>query len=772
MTLSSINTNVASLYSLSGLNQANETVTQATQRLSTGLRLNNAGDDVAALSVAIGLKAEVASLKQSLSNISQAQSFLQVADGGLSEILDILESQKALAVQSQSGTLTATERGFLDQEFQELTSEIDRIATNTNFNDIALLDGSLSGEFAVSTETDVATQATASLTWGANIGAGETVILNGVTLTEGVDFTRDATNLQTSIDNMVNALNGSTNTALSAATYSRSGNSLVVTADAGGSQGNIYLVDQGNSTATFTTAGNPLGGNGLYSAQGGADDGLYMGSVTATGTIGDSLITSQNQSVAEATLSFTNDPAEIADGDTIQIDDGEGGTVTFTFRNAPAGNDEIQIGADNEETVQNAVETLSQYTGTDDYGVRQLNFTREGTDLTIESRLPGGAFDTTGGPINLTNGTTGGTLSTTTLNNGTATGVGTYGVTNEDFVGTISGFSATFNGADDITASITVGDDTYTADITNTNVGGDTTVRFSSTGGGFFDVELQGGSGMAVADQTDADTYASRLDSAFAGLTFSQTRIASSFSGTGDLVDAEFRFQLDDFSSVDIDSISVTDSTASGDFTIEIEIDGETFRGGANMGDTIGARETIELSNLSNSNEKIYFINGQNDIDLSSAANASDLQDDLERDFGLGSGSGSVSFNVGSSSSDTISVQIGSATSTKLFDGATLDVLTTTTAATAEGVIDDAIDTLTAIRADVGAAQERLDYAYNSVSSMSTNLDIARGNLEDADIAEESTNLALGTVRQQAAIAAVAQANTLPGNLLDLLRGS
>lgn len=143
MALNSINTNIAAYFAQQNINQANNSVSSSVGRLSSGNRIVRASDDVAAMSVGTSLRATVSTLKMGLLNASQGSSMLQVADGALGKIQDMLLRQKALATQATSGSLTSAERGFLNQEFQNLTQEIDRLVTTTNFNGVNLLGGGL-----------------------------------------------------------------------------------------------------------------------------------------------------------------------------------------------------------------------------------------------------------------------------------------------------------------------------------------------------------------------------------------------------------------------------------------------------------------------------------------------------------------------------------------------------------------------------------------------------------------------------------------------------
>ena len=111
-------------------------------KLSAGTRVLTAKDDAASLAIGSGLAAEIAGQQQAQVNATQATSMLQVADGAMSTVNDILVRMKTLSVQAGSGQLGATERGDLDTEYQGLLSEVDRIAQSTSFNGVKLVNGS------------------------------------------------------------------------------------------------------------------------------------------------------------------------------------------------------------------------------------------------------------------------------------------------------------------------------------------------------------------------------------------------------------------------------------------------------------------------------------------------------------------------------------------------------------------------------------------------------------------------------------------------------
>src|SRR5919206_2928632 len=111
-------TNTAANTALRYLSANNMSASSSLAKLSSGSRIVKASDDAAGLAVGTKLKADITALKQASVNAGQASSLLQVADGGMARIADILQRMKALAVQSVSGSLTDNERAFLDKEYQ------------------------------------------------------------------------------------------------------------------------------------------------------------------------------------------------------------------------------------------------------------------------------------------------------------------------------------------------------------------------------------------------------------------------------------------------------------------------------------------------------------------------------------------------------------------------------------------------------------------------------------------------------------------------------
>jgi flagellin len=190
MSISSINTNLAAYYAQVNISAASDAAALSVARLSSGNRIIRASDDVAGLAIGTSLAIGVSVFKTALTSASQGNSLLQVADGAVAQISDILSRQKAIAAQAGSGSLSDTERAYLNQEFQSLTQEIDQISSSTTFSGVKLINGDISGSQSVSTNNNDSTAvsvagASSIATFDATTqpANGDTMTIQGVTIT-------------------------------------------------------------------------------------------------------------------------------------------------------------------------------------------------------------------------------------------------------------------------------------------------------------------------------------------------------------------------------------------------------------------------------------------------------------------------------------------------------------------------------------------------------------------------------------------------------------
>jgi flagellin len=125
-------------------------MSKSLEKLSTGLRINRASDDAAGLSVSEGLRSQIRGSQMAQRNSDDATAMLQIAESGAQEVVNSLQRMRELALQSANGTYSDTDRAYIQQEYQQLTSEIGRISSATSYNGVQLLNGEIDFSFQVS----------------------------------------------------------------------------------------------------------------------------------------------------------------------------------------------------------------------------------------------------------------------------------------------------------------------------------------------------------------------------------------------------------------------------------------------------------------------------------------------------------------------------------------------------------------------------------------------------------------------------------------------
>jgi flagellin len=201
-----VNTNVTSINAQRNLSQVTDRLSTNFRRLSTGLRISTAADDAAGLAISERLRSQVRSLEQAKRNANDGISMVQTAEGALNEVSNILTRLRELAVQSSNGSVSNQDKDTLDEEFQSLVSEINRIGQSTEFNGIKLLDGSsTSVAFQVGFGTSASIdQISVSL----SPALSTTLSLNALDIGSGGATTTAITNIDTAI-NTISGLRGS-----------------------------------------------------------------------------------------------------------------------------------------------------------------------------------------------------------------------------------------------------------------------------------------------------------------------------------------------------------------------------------------------------------------------------------------------------------------------------------------------------------------------------------------------------------------------------------
>jgi flagellin len=730
--------NLASMAAQYNLKLANDDAQASIYRLSSGNALYRASDNVAGLSVGTSLESNIVTLKSALTNSAQAVSALGIADGALENIQKIIQLQQSLATQATSSALTSTALGFLDQQFQAYTNQINQIAQTTNFNDINLIDGSTYSPANVTTKSSqtnsVSTQGTITFAT-ASIAALATLAINGVTFTytatpaavtevaSGAGTTAaNATNLYNAIQNVLNSSDAAQNVnkaRLSGLSFSVDGSNLVVASKASGTNYNSAQTNVISITGASFGAAADVTVNGT--SAGAATVALSAGGVT--GTAGD---------LAAGTFAA-------------------GGTTAYS-----------------------------------------------GTATTIAQ---GAIKDNILTAINTTAAASGA---------GYGSGVVANGISNNSsFIGVIQGIQSTYLNPGYVNLSLTVGAQTYTANNVQTAGTSANIVRLSSidNGGGYLDLTIDSATNTgqtAVQNQAEANLFAVRLNKALSGVSFYQARGISSFtsagsifaSGTttqvGNLTGSKMTFYNSKFSNMKIEEVTVSAPPAGGTTaTVKMIVDGETYVSGfdqygaalsggnigtgGSTGTSLAVSQYMGLVSTTNPKNMIIFQSGAGvALDLSSTINAQGIQQAFENAFGINSGDSNLSFQVGASIDNTINVQLQSAQVKDIFldsngNSQTLSINTNSAATASSLILENALNSITALRATVGSLESRFTYASNNISSTIQNLDAARSVFLDADISSESTSFAQAQVRIQAAVSVLAQSNQSTRNLLKLL---
>ena len=312
-----INTNIASLNAQRNLNTSQGMLGTSLQRLSSGLRINSAKDDAAGLAISERFTAQIRGLNQAARNSNDGISLAQTAEGSLGELTNNLQRIRELGVQSSNATNSASDRVAMQAEVTQLLAEVNRVSAQTNFNGVALLDGTfltqafqvganvgetISVDSIINATTTGLGLSTASASvqgtavTGAILGSGDLTI-NGVAVGAAAD---DAKSVAASISAVANV----------AATASTSVTMGAFTAGAGGDGTSTYTLTVGTTSILHTGATVSLADLDTALSDATVQANLAAAGITTTGTF------------AGTDMTFID-----ADGDDIDLAEAVGGTV-------------------------------------------------------------------------------------------------------------------------------------------------------------------------------------------------------------------------------------------------------------------------------------------------------------------------------------------------------------------------------------------------------------------------------------------------------------
>lgn len=244
-----INTNIASLNAQRNLNSSQGDLATSLQRLSSGLRINSAKDDAAGLAISERFTSQIRGLNQAARNASDGISLAQTAEGALAEVTNNLQRIRELAIQSSNATNSQSDRDALQTEVTQLLNEIDRVANQTQFNGVKLLDGSFTGAvfqvganagetITLASTTDANTAALGNVTQASvsdnvsGITGFATAIAAGGVVLNGVDIgaVAGASSALERAGQLVNAINNVSAASGVGATYNSGTNEIILSA--------------------------------------------------------------------------------------------------------------------------------------------------------------------------------------------------------------------------------------------------------------------------------------------------------------------------------------------------------------------------------------------------------------------------------------------------------------------------------------------------------------------------------------------------------------
>ncbi|KGR80612.1 flagellin N-terminal helical domain-containing protein [Ureibacillus manganicus] len=794
-----INHNIAALNTYRQLTAGNAGQAKSMEKLSSGLRINRAGDDAAGLAISEKMRSQIRGLDMASRNSQDAISLIQTAEGALNETHSILQRMRELANQAANGTNELEDRQYLQEEMNQLTSEINRIGNTTEFNKKSLLNGNISDKagvvnlnttdnpFAAGTTTvsnvsldnkssleagnysvviaDTVTQSTANENYAStgisNIDAASTTGLNegsykiDVSLTQTKSLDSDSSTIEDTVGSVTVANTASTGT---------------TTVDVQRLDSVTSFVNGGNTGITAVAIADDAGVDGSYSIKSTAVAGS-----TSAGTANANYISgvqfSDTASVA-AGNGFTVEFAEVGTsgvftaqfkdalgvniGDAVTLDNNvqtyevfSGGTATGISFTTVAGVNTAMDGANESGSNTFDVDTkLELFKGATSQG----SVTVDATDVTGTATITdANGVDFT---LDIGNGNTLITGKTTDFDiqndinvsvNGGAYNAASLGDTINAATGvqvTLSNNLADYTagtGNEESSTIVVENADVYTAELQDSNgdaVSGVGTINLASNGSYNF--------GNGISFTTGADPIAvgtatfDVVDNATTGaeLKLGATTIASKTDISADITAGS----IDWGNGLTMDIADATNGTA----TFEVE-------GGVN--------DQSLLMQIGANNGQTFAVNIN---DMRSDALGISSKDNTEA---IKNSNGEAI--AGAKWTSTTAATNGTSNTTEEYS---LDITSSESATAAIEVLDGAIKSVSSERSKLGAFQNRLEHTINNLGTASENLTAAESRVRDVDMAKEMMEQTKNSILSQAAQAMLAQANQQPQGVLQLLR--
>ena len=714
-----INTNTSAAISSNSLRTNEKAMATSMERLSTGLRINGAKDDAAGMAIASRMTSQVVGLNQSIRNANDGISLLQTAEGAISEVTNMLQRMRELAVQSASAIYESSDRSSMDSEVQQLKAEIDSIAANTSFNNKALLSGTfgtqalqvghLGGQKLNVTMANISTGAIGGGA-GASLAAFGDLAGTAAASEALMGAALDTANDLAAGDLVINgvSIRGTTDIDDSLSTVGKSASAIAKVA---------AINDSSSLTGVVATVGETI------------KIGASMTAAAHTGTI-------SINGISTASITTTTDAAasRVLVRDAINLISGATGVVATDTGDDKGG---ITLTAADGRNITVLRDTLTEAATGVGNGAQSGNFSlrsKDGSDITIGSAT----------------GNTATTSSATALEKA-GLRAGTYSGSKAS---TSTGVRASTAAAPTSTTGILqLGDLKINGfDIAGALAKDDTASDSTATG------SEKGASGIALAAAINKSTGSTGVTATvnanvvIGGSTFTAATTALFINNvdTGtraaSLTRAETADHLNKYSGqtgvvVSDNGVGLTFTAADGR---NIAIGGTNTDAGLATAQ-IGAQTAVG--------------------DLTAVTHYSSVTLTSDAAFTIGKGA-NASTNLTALGFSTGSFG-GSTSGTKISD---LTIGSVDEATQAIAAIDNALVTVTAARGELGAMENRLGYTVNNLTSMVGNTEASRSRIQDADYAKETTELARTQIVSQAATAMLAQANQVKQTVLSLLQ--
>lgn len=749
-----INTNIPSLNAQKNLSRSGEMLSTALQRLSSGLRINSAKDDAAGLAISTRFTSQIKGLSQASRNANDAISLAQVSEGALQEVTNLLQRMRELSIQSANGSNSASDRSALQNEVNQLKTEMSRIANTTTFNGLKVLNGDLQNAlFHVGSEADQNISVSIRDTRATALGSNDVKTNN----TQGIEAA-------THKGLYIGTVGGAGGAALGAEVGVAQANSANNGYSA--SEFTISSVSSAGVTTSQTVSvaanaeANTIATN-LSAIDGVQARGFNQVTIDNLATIdGATVITLEGQTISSLGATTVDSIAESINGNaTLQaagiyaVSDGSSVVVTaldgrnLSFANTAGTGVFDMAGLDGAAATTLVASQTTTFGGRVDILLDQGFSIASDTDSII---INGTATLARVGDGTITDGINNTTNTANTLTNNV--GAQTLSIVGSSGSGTVA-VSANQEADSIVTAVNSIAGSTgvNASAMTNvklSNLSADGTVSFNLYGDNSIAASVQ-----ATVTSNDLSALMNAINdtSGTTGITAKlgadNSEIILTHSTGKDVVIENFEHSA----AVDLPAPGV----------LEVDGDGSTL--------TAATEQSLRVTGNPDGNvggTPVTLYDGGNRTNFDSTVVGGEITFTSASTFNVTSDiSGSAS-----TGSSLFSGAGGSANSSTLSNVGQINIGTQSGANDAINIIDGALDQISVVRAQLGAVQNIFSSVISNISSSVENLEAARSRIMDADFAQETANLTKAQILQQAGVAILSQANQVPQNILGLLR--